>query len=92
MYKREIENLEPKLLWKNFVEITQVPRPSKKEEKIRKYVKDFASKNNLKFKEDKIGNICILVSATSGFEKSKTIVLQGHLDMVCEKNKDKKQS
>jgi len=90
MYKREIENLEPKLLWKNFVEITQVPRPSKKEEKIRKYVKDFASKNNLKFKEDKIGNICIRVPATSGFEKSKTIVLQGHLDMVCEKNKDKK--
>lgn len=90
MNKDEIVNLEPKLLWKYFIEISQIPRPSKKEEKIRNYIKAFAHKHNFKLKEDKAGNICIYLPATEGYEKSKTIVLQGHLDMVCEKNKDTK--
>lgn len=82
-----IKGLKPELIWKSFYEISQVPRPSKKEEKIRTYVKEFAKTHNFKFKEDKTGNIVIFVPASKGKEKSPTIVLQGHVDMVCEKNK-----
>ena len=85
-----IKGLKPELIWKRFFEITQVPRPSKKEEKIREYVRNFAKENNFKMKEDKVGNIVMYVPATKGYEKSPTIVLQGHLDMVCEKNKGTK--
>jgi len=83
-----IENLEPKLLWKHFDEIRKIPRCSKHEEKIREYILDFAKKQNLKTKTDKIGNVVILKPATSGIEKKPVIILQGHLDMVCEKNSD----
>mgnify|MGYP005844055549 CR=1 FL=1 len=86
--KESILNLEPKNLWKIFYEISKVPRPSKKEGKIRAYIKNFAVENSLDFIEDKAGNICIKIPATKGYENSKTVVLQGHLDMVCEKNKD----
>ncbi len=89
MNKEAIEGLEPKLLWEYFYGMTQVPRPSKKEEKIREWVKDFARKNNFDFNEDKTGNIVIKVPATEGMEDAPTIVLQGHVDMVCEKNNDK---
>ena len=83
-----IENLEPKLLWKHFDEIRKIPRCSKHEEKIREYVENFAQKHNLKYKTDKIGNIIILKPATSGMEKKPIVILQGHMDMVCEKNSD----
>jgi len=87
MSKSAIEGLEPKLVWEYFYGITQVPRPSKKEEKIRAHVREFATKNNFEFDEDEVGNIVIKVPATPGYENAPTIVLQGHLDMVCEKNK-----
>jgi dipeptidase D len=84
-----VSELEPKHLWKRFYEITQVPRPSKKEEKIRTHIRELLKNLNTEFKEDAIGNIVALVPATSGYEKAPTMVLQGHVDMVCEKNKDK---
>ncbi len=84
----EIKDLQPELIWKYFEEITKVPRPSKKEEKIREYLIDFAKKHHLPYKEDKTGNILISKKATSGFEKKKPVVLQSHMDMVCEKNND----
>ena len=87
MSKSAIVGLEPKLVWEYFYGITQVPRPSKKEEKIRAHVREFATKNNFEFDEDEVGNIVIKVPATPGYENAPTIVLQGHLDMVCEKNK-----
>ena len=87
MSKSVIEGLEPKLVWDYFYEITQVPHPSKKEEKIRAHVREFANKNSFDFVEDEVGNIVIKVPATPGYENSQTIVIQGHLDMVCEKNK-----
>ncbi|MBU0475194.1 MAG: aminoacyl-histidine dipeptidase [Bacteroidetes bacterium] len=87
MSKTAIEGLEPKLVWEYFYGMTQVPRPSKKEEKIRAHVREFANKNNFEFVEDKVGNIVIKVPATKGYENAPTIVIQGHLDMVCEKNK-----
>ncbi len=90
MSKEAIKGLEPKLVWEHFYEITRIPRPSKKEEKIRAWVREWAKKHNFPYKEDKAGNFVISVPATKGYEKSPVVVLQGHLDMVCEKNKDTK--
>ncbi|MDA3860246.1 MAG: aminoacyl-histidine dipeptidase [Melioribacteraceae bacterium] len=87
MSKAAIEGLEPKLVWEYFYGITQVPHPSKKEEKIRVHVRDFATSNDFEFVEDEVGNIVIKVPATPGYENAPTIVIQGHIDMVCEKNK-----
>ena len=84
-----IAELKPKHLWKRFYEITQVPRPSKKEEKIRAHFRELLKNLKTEFKEDAIGNIVALVPATAGYEYAPTIVLQGHVDIVCEKNKDK---
>ncbi len=83
-----IGNIHPQAIWSFFEEITQVPRPSKKEEKIRAYLRAFAAKYGLAIKEDAIGNILISKGATAGMENKKTIVLQSHMDMVCEKNND----
>ncbi len=82
--------LTPQPLFNYFEEICQVPRPSKKEEKIRKFLLDFARKNNLQAKTDKAGNVLISKSATPGRENNPTVILQTHMDMVCEKNSDKK--
>ena len=84
-----IRDLEPKLVWGIFDEITKVPRPSKKEEKIGKYLVDFAKSHNLEYQCDTIGNIVIRKPATAGYENRPTVVLQAHTDMVCEKNSDK---
>lgn len=83
-----IENLEPKVLWKHFDEIRKIPRCSKHEDKIRQYIIDFAKKQGLKTRTDKTGNVVILKPASSGMEKKPTVILQGHMDMVCEKNSD----
>ncbi len=81
-------HLEPKRVWEIFEEICQVPRPSKKEHKIAKYILDFASKHNLESSQDRTGNIVIRKKATKGKDNLKTVVLQSHIDMVCEKNSD----
>ena len=83
-----IENLEPKLVWKHFDEIRKIPRCSKHEEKIRDYIVNFGKKQGLKTKVDHVGNVVILKPATKGMEKKPTVILQGHMDMVCEKNSD----
>jgi dipeptidase D len=85
-----IENLEPKLVWKHFDEIRKIPRCSKHEEKIREYIVDFGKKQGLKTKVDAVGNVVILKPATSGMQNKPTVILQGHMDMVCEKNSDVK--
>lgn len=81
-----IKALNPTIVWNYFYEITQIPRPSKKEEKIRAYLIDFAQKNELEYLADEAGNIVIKKSATTGYEERKAIILQSHIDMVCEKN------
>ncbi len=83
-----VENLEPKLLWKNFDEIRKIPRCSKHEEKIREYIIDFAKKLKLKIKIDKPGNVVISKPASPGMENKPVVILQSHMDMVCEKNSD----
>ncbi|MBX3008523.1 MAG: aminoacyl-histidine dipeptidase [Melioribacteraceae bacterium] len=83
-----IESLSPHILWKRFYEISQIPRNSKNEEQIRQYLKSFAEHHGFTFNEDSVGNIVIHVPPTPGKENLPTIVLQSHVDMVCEKNRD----
>lgn len=90
MSVKTIEGLKPELLWHHFYELSQIPRPSKREEKAVQFVREYAKRNNFKFEEDSVGNIVVHIPASLGKENSPTIVLQGHVDMVCEKNKDKK--
>ena len=85
-----INDLKPKLLWHYFDELTQIPRPSKHEELVVKYLADFAIKHNLEYQQDEAGNTVIRKGATLGLEDMETIVLQSHVDMVCEKNTDVK--
>ena len=82
----KITDLNPKIVWEFFHEITQVPRPSKKEGKIIQYLEDFAKKHNIAIKKDEAGNILMSKPATPGYEKLPTVILQSHVDMVCEKN------
>ena len=81
-----IKDLKPSGIWNYFHEITQIPRPSKKEEKIIAYLLEFAKKHNLQAKKDDAGNVLITKPATKGKENLPTVILQGHVDMVCEKN------
>ena len=85
MAAKVIEGLKPELVWERFYEISQVPRPSKQETKIREYLRNFARSRKLDFKEDLVGNIVIKVPASKGLENKPTVILQGHIDMVCEK-------
>ncbi len=89
MINQELLQFEPKRLWYYFVEILKIPRPSKKEEKILAYLKEFGKKQNLETIQDEIGNILIRKPATKGKENTTPVVLQSHVDMVCEKNNDK---
>ena len=81
-----LQELEPKVIWTNFHQITQIPRPSTKEAKAREWVLSKAKGKGLEVVEDKAGNIVIRKPAYKGRESAPTVVLQGHLDMVCEKN------
>jgi dipeptidase D len=81
-----LSELNPKVVWEYFEDICQIPRQSKKEEKIIQFLLDFGKKNNLDTKRDKIGNILISKPASKGMENIKTVVLQSHIDMVCEAN------
>ena len=84
----EITKLEPKLVWELFDAITRVPRPSKKEEKIREFLVDFAKKHNIDYQTDQTGNVVMRVPGTKGYENRPCVILQSHMDMVCEKNSD----
>lgn len=86
--ERKISHLEPSSIWTHFEDICQVPRPSKKEEKIIAFLERFADKHNFTFKRDSIGNVLISKPATIGLESKPTVILQSHMDMVCEKNND----
>ena len=83
-----LTNLKPSLLWKHFDEIRKYPHCSKNEKPLGDYVLQVAERNGCEAERDKAGNIVIRKPATPGHEKSPIVVLQGHLDMVCEKNSD----
>ncbi|MDE6236797.1 MAG: M20/M25/M40 family metallo-hydrolase [Muribaculaceae bacterium] len=84
----EIKDLKPELIWKCFDEVTKVPRPSCHEEKIREFLLNFAKENGIDVKTDEVGNVVMSKAATPGHEGAPTVILQAHMDMVCEKNKD----
>lgn len=84
----DFKKLTPERLWFYFHDILQIPRPSKHEEKILEYLLNFGRKHNLETLQDDTGNILIRKPATKGYENLKSVVLQSHVDMVCEKNSD----
>lgn len=84
----ELSQLEPQIIWKNFSALNAVPRPSKKEEQVIEFIKNFGENLNLETTVDEVGNVIIKKPATTGMEDRKAIVLQSHLDMVCQKNND----
>jgi dipeptidase D len=85
-----IANLDPKILWKHFYSLTQIPRPSKHEQAAVDFVVKFGKDLGLEAIVDEVGNVIIRKPATPGMENRKGIILQGHLDMVPQKNSDKK--
>jgi dipeptidase D len=84
-----ILNLEPVNLWKYFYELTQIPRPSKSEARVREYIVNFGKEHHLETLIDEVGNVIIRKPATPGMENLKGVILQAHLDMVPQKNSDK---
>jgi dipeptidase D len=84
----EIMKLEPQAVWKHFHSLTQIPRPSKKEARVIEFMKEFGKKLGLETLVDETGNVIIRKPATRGMENRKGIILQGHLDMVPQKNSD----
>ena len=84
----EIRALEPKPLWNKFADLNAVPRPSKKEERVIEFMKNFGNNLGLETEVDEVGNVIIRKPATPGMENRKAVVLQSHLDMVHQKNND----
>lgn len=84
----EIRRLQPTALWSHFTDLNAIPRPSKKEERVIAFMKDFGKKLGLDTQEDEAGNVIIKKPATKGLEDRQTIVIQSHLDMVHQKNSD----
>jgi dipeptidase D len=83
-----LQSLQPERLWHYFSEVLKIPRPSKKEEKIIAYLLDFGKEHKLETLQDKIGNVVIRKPGSPGLENSPSVCIQGHVDMVCEKDAD----
>ncbi len=83
-----VRDLEPRALWNHFADLNRIPRPSKKEQRVIQFVKEFGQALNLATHVDDIGNVIIRKSASPGREDRVPIVMQSHLDMVCQKNAD----
>ncbi|MBK7129280.1 MAG: aminoacyl-histidine dipeptidase [Crocinitomicaceae bacterium] len=81
-----VRNLEPKAVWNYFEDLNAVPRPSKKEERVREFMVNFGKSLGLDTQVDKIGNVIIKKAASKGFEAKPTVILQSHIDMVHQKN------
>ena len=82
----KLKSLEPQAIWGYFYELTQIPRPTGRMEAVTRYIMDFGQKLNLVTKQDEVGNVLISKPATPGYEERQAVVLQSHLDMVCQKN------
>ena len=82
----DITGLKPAVIWNIFDQITKVPRPSKKEGKIHDFLVNFAKEHGIAYRTDEIGNVAMFKPASPGYENSPRVVLQGHMDMVCEKD------
>ena len=83
-----LAQLAPRSLWEHFSNIARIPRPSKHEEQVAAYVRSVAARRGLVVRADRTGNLVVDVPPSPGREKASVVILQSHLDMVCEKNKD----
>ena len=83
-----ISGLEPAALWDNFAALSRIPRPSKQEEQVLAWLKEFADTRSLEWQQDEVGNIGVRRPGSGGGESAPTVVIQSHVDMVCEKNSD----
>ena len=83
-----VRDLEPKIVWNHFSDLNEVPRPSKQEERVIKFIQDFGAKLDLETYTDAVGNVIIKKPATAGMEDRQTAIIQSHLDMVHQKNAD----
>jgi len=83
-----VSQLQPTSLWKHFSQLNAIPRASQKEEQVIEFIKDFGHRLGLETIEDNTGNVLIKKPATKGMEAKATVILQGHLDMVHQKNAD----
>ena len=87
-----LEQLQPEGVFRYFEEISSIPRGSYNEKKISDYLVSFAKSRGLEHYQDEIGNVIIIKEASAGYEDKEPVILQGHMDMVCEKeegcNKD----
>lgn len=83
-----LKELQPQAVWEQFDALTRVPRPSKKEERVIEFLIDFAERHHIEWQRDEIGNVVMRKPATAGYESHPTVILQSHMDMVCEKNSD----
>src|SRR3989339_812727 len=86
--KETLKNLEPNVIWKHFAQLCEIPRPSNYEQKVGDFVEAFGKNLGLKTIREKVGNVIIKKPATKGMENLRTVLLQGHLDMVPQKEKD----
>ena len=81
----EKKDLQPKCVFEHFARINEIPRPSKREEKMIEYLRNWGESHNLETNVDETGNVIIRKPATKGMENRKTVILQSHFDMVCDK-------
>jgi dipeptidase D len=88
MSSKVLNSLTPLQVWSIFESLCEIPRPSKHEEKIRKWILNFAKENNVEAHTDKSGNIILRKPATTGMEDRKGVIMQSHMDMVPQKNSD----
>jgi len=83
-----ISQLEPKHVWKYFTKMTSIPHKSKNEAEIGRWLQGVGKEHNLTVRTDDVGNVVLVVPATAGHENAPVVILQGHMDMVCEQNND----
>ena len=83
-----VAGLEPAALWNNFAALSRIPRPSKQEEQVLAWLKEFADTRSLEWQQDEVGNIVVRRPGSGGGESAPVVVIQSHVDMVCEKNSD----
>lgn len=83
-----VANLEPQQLWLQFATLSSIPRPSKQEDQVLSYIKGFAEERNLEWKQDAVGNLVVFHPGCGAGKSASPVVIQGHVDMVTEKNSD----
>ena len=82
----KLDNLQPAAVWRIFEQMSEVPRGSGDETAVQAMFKAWADQRGLAWKEDKVGNLLISIPGSPGCEKAAPVLIQGHVDMVCEKN------